>query len=534
MGDIRVGGFDFGDSDDLALGYMPPPVNNYSPAGDIVFNTGQVFNINGLDYDLYTVALHEVGHALGLNESGTTASVMYGTYQGLESGLFADDIAGIRSIYSNGNPRSPDAYDTGSGDNSFATAANLTSLIDPNALTALVPRLNINSASDVAYYTVRAPAGTTGTLKLTVQSTGLSLLAPSVRVYNSSPSQIASATGSGYYGSTLTLNVSVVAGQTYYVRVARANSTAFGTGAYALSLNFGSGSLPVITPPNTQMPNGSPLNGGGGAADRRDANGLSVSLLLSGIGDGLIGGLLGGLFDGTDLPFVSLMSVADGRPQPAAEPEATGSQAADAAGLTPGEAAFSLGTASRLLNPGVPSSQPVVAVADLARLANPPALTLMGPDRRGLAPAETDPSNGILPVLATTRGPGAANPGGWVPLPAPVAVPSAAGPKDAWADLPGQEDARNNTSEQTVWVLTLGSGEDGMAPATRLGAGATVPNTPAVWMPAAGPAAAAPTRMLDLEGTGDVVRPVAGLAGLVVLLGQGPPQTQHKKARLRS
>ena len=54
FGDIRIGGYNFGSST-LALTYQPPPVNNYSIAGDMTFNTGQAFNI-GSTYDLFTVA----------------------------------------------------------------------------------------------------------------------------------------------------------------------------------------------------------------------------------------------------------------------------------------------------------------------------------------------------------------------------------------------------------------------------------------------------------------------------------------------
>ncbi len=63
FGDIRIGGYNFGCST-LALTYQPPPDNNFSIAGDMTFNTGQSFNI-GSTYDLFTVAMHEFGHALG-------------------------------------------------------------------------------------------------------------------------------------------------------------------------------------------------------------------------------------------------------------------------------------------------------------------------------------------------------------------------------------------------------------------------------------------------------------------------------------
>lgn len=54
---------------------------------------------DGMFYDLETVALHEIGHALGLLHSDVPGSVMFGSYEGGKRTLTADDIAGMSYIY---------------------------------------------------------------------------------------------------------------------------------------------------------------------------------------------------------------------------------------------------------------------------------------------------------------------------------------------------------------------------------------------------------------------------------------------------
>ncbi|HZU35779.1 MAG TPA: matrixin family metalloprotease, partial [Gemmataceae bacterium] len=269
MGDIRIGGYSFAGSSALALTDMPPPVNNYSIAGDMVFNTGQAFNVNRT-YDLYTVALHEFGHALGLDHSGLSTAAMYGTYMGVHGGLSNDDISGIESIYSNGQPRSPDAYDAASPNNSFTAAANINGQINTSSMTALVTNLDITKAGELDYYQFTAPAGCGTSLTVKVQSQGLSLLAPTLTLYNGSQTQLATVSGAGHYGTTLTVTYNgLTAGQTYYVKVAGADSSAFGTGAYALTLDLGSNPSPTVPLPNTQTANGNPLSGSGGIAEQQ-------------------------------------------------------------------------------------------------------------------------------------------------------------------------------------------------------------------------------------------------------------------------
>ena len=69
--------------------------------GDMHFDNGNLWSDGGAGgtIDFRTVALHELGHALGLGHSNVVGSVMEATYAGVRRNLSADDIAGIQAIY---------------------------------------------------------------------------------------------------------------------------------------------------------------------------------------------------------------------------------------------------------------------------------------------------------------------------------------------------------------------------------------------------------------------------------------------------
>ena len=49
--------------------------------------------------DLESVALHEIGHLLGLHHSFERGAIMYADYTGVARALHGDDIQGIRALY---------------------------------------------------------------------------------------------------------------------------------------------------------------------------------------------------------------------------------------------------------------------------------------------------------------------------------------------------------------------------------------------------------------------------------------------------
>lgn len=262
FGDIRFAAYNDSSTGWLGRARYPQDANNTSSAGDIVFNSLLSWSLPGTapygGYDLFSVAMHEIGHALGLGHGTTSAAVMYATYNGA-TGLHTDDIAGIRAIYSGGNPRSPDAFEGANGNGWFTTASNLTPYLG-SGLTALATGLDITTTSDWDFYSVTVPTGTSGTMQVRLQSAGLSLLTPWIGIYDANWGYVTSTGGWWQYtGNTLNLTVNgVQAGEVYYFLVAGVDDSAFSIGAYALALNFGTGTTPTASSPNTQTANGSP------------------------------------------------------------------------------------------------------------------------------------------------------------------------------------------------------------------------------------------------------------------------------------
>lgn len=94
----------------LAYAYFP------SDGGDVFFDDAEFWTFFGGDTDFYTTAIHEIGHALGLDHSDDESAIMYPYLQPLVA-LGQDDIDGIQRLYgpdTGGEPGTtvPDTPDT--------------------------------------------------------------------------------------------------------------------------------------------------------------------------------------------------------------------------------------------------------------------------------------------------------------------------------------------------------------------------------------------------------------------------------------
>ncbi|MEX0712424.1 MAG: matrixin family metalloprotease [Pirellulales bacterium] len=224
FGDIRLGAHPLDRF--VAYAYYP---SGTTRGGDITLNSNSNFSL-GKHIDLYSVLLHETGHALGLGH-GTAGTMMYATIKGVYSGLAAADIAGVQGIY---GARAHDSFDTVAANDTFRTASTL-------ALSsgAVEVSADLTTLADVDYYRVRLPEGAEGTLTVSVDAGGISLLSPKLSVYDGAGRRLAVADAGGQYGGKASITLKgLPAGQTVYLVADGAVNDVFGMGTYRLNAEF--------------------------------------------------------------------------------------------------------------------------------------------------------------------------------------------------------------------------------------------------------------------------------------------------------
>jgi hypothetical protein len=251
FGDIRLGGFNFGGGGILGMGSSPYPTT--TSGGDVTLNTyGGAFPMGSMP-DLYSVLLHESGHALGLEHTTVSPAVMEAGLWAVYPGLYADDIAGIQAIY---GTRRPDAYDALAPNDTFASATALSLYYGATTI-----RADLTTMTDVDYYRVTVPSGGDGTLTVTLNARDFSLLIPRLAVYDAAQHLVA-VTSATSYGSVLTISLTgLVAGQTYTILADRGTSDVFGMGAYQLTVQFGGIQAPPPPAPDRFEYNDTPATG---------------------------------------------------------------------------------------------------------------------------------------------------------------------------------------------------------------------------------------------------------------------------------
>jgi hypothetical protein len=238
FGDIRVAARPLANKADgspsLAQA-VPPDYSGSTWQGDILVNNQFSFSIGNVpgQYDLFSVALHEAGHALGLDDNTTDpTSAMYGSYT-YHSGLSTSDITAIQALY---GPRQKDQYEGTSGNQTLPTAFDLRLAKNPKSITA-----DITNVGEADYYKLTTPKSSTMVdgLVVRVQTAGLSDAMLRLTVYDAAGRVIDSQTAPTPLDGNLAVTVpGVTASTVYYAKVEGVTGDVFAIGAYNLALDY--------------------------------------------------------------------------------------------------------------------------------------------------------------------------------------------------------------------------------------------------------------------------------------------------------
>ncbi len=278
FGDIRVSARPLSDNV-LAVSNPFDVFNSWS--GEIVLNSNKLFakGTAAGKYDLFTVALQETGHVLGLDNSADIGSVMFTNYTTAKTGLGAGDVASIQRLY---GVRAADRFDATGANDTFAAADTLTYVNDGSQLNGtdgtagdkpLVAAGDLTTLGDVDYYAFKNP---TGSSDFFVAATTGGFLRAKLTVYgpdgkavsfkNEANGQVmTSIVFSADRTNPLYIKVENAKGNsTYRVAIEGASEDVFGIGSYRLTA--GHEALEAIRP---DLPTGY-LNRDTGTNDTRD------------------------------------------------------------------------------------------------------------------------------------------------------------------------------------------------------------------------------------------------------------------------
>jgi len=233
MGDIRIGGIKL-TNNVLAVSMPYDPAAAGTHSGDIILNTN--LNLNDSQDELYRVALHEIGHTLGIDNSTNSDSVMSRTLTNRFS-LSALDVASIQALY---GVRSADAFDVESSNNSSSTATNLNSYVGNGSKPVLLFG-DLTAASDSDNYRFRVPTNYSGPLSIKLQTAGVSMLNARITLSDSNGSALGQAIVNQLGGGVASITLpSSTPGAELTLRVESLENSSFQVGAYGLAITFDS------------------------------------------------------------------------------------------------------------------------------------------------------------------------------------------------------------------------------------------------------------------------------------------------------
>lgn len=237
FGDIRLSGFNFAtDTYAEAVDESVRSVGTW--AGDIFFNTAAPWtSLN----DIQAVALHELGHVLGLDHSTDPNSPMHAHGPSNSLNLTANDIAQLQAIH---GARPADPNEGNHGNNTIDRASAIKGADDDLTVASgfsggqvWIQFGDLLNAQDVDVYEIKTSLNYSGPMAFEVRSSGLSLSRLSGKVTDRNGNVLGSAAMSGDMGGVLRIDLaSTNPAAKYYLHVAVGDDPFWAQGDYSVTI----------------------------------------------------------------------------------------------------------------------------------------------------------------------------------------------------------------------------------------------------------------------------------------------------------
>ncbi len=231
FGDVRVGAISLpADVNAIAIGQDDFVAGTW--AGDILFNSNAQFKDAN---QFFAVALHEIGHVLGLGHTDNINSAMH-RYSNRAT-LHAQDISDFQFLY---GIRSLDEHDDETANND--TLANATRLRFEGAALGegSYPTIafgDIAHLNDVDFFEVRIPDNYSGPVSFEVISQSISQLDIKAALLSRAGVVLESQTSQSPHGSIVSFTRNANPGDRYFVKVESASAGSFGSFSVTANLD---------------------------------------------------------------------------------------------------------------------------------------------------------------------------------------------------------------------------------------------------------------------------------------------------------